>query len=180
MGRLLTCGHWEHAQIMANENQPDQPSKEDLSFAALQAELGDAPAPAAPAPEEQAPEPLHEPASGMGAAEKPSPEDVADRINARVLTASGGQGNPAWVGGLVFSVLVCFGAYLLPRGANAFGQPLLSYIVMALSLGAAGYNGFALREAGQSSTNKALLTVALALALVAALAAFLARGAPPA
>ncbi len=164
---------------MPEENQPKPPPKEDLSFAALQAELGETPAPTAPPPEEVPPEPAREPASDSDAAPAPGPEDVTDRINARVLTASGGKGNPAWIGGLVFSVLVCFGAYLLPRGANAFGQPMLSYIVILLALGAAIYNGLAVREAGQAAKDRGMSTIGLVLGLVAALAAFLARGTPP-
>jgi len=183
--------------------QKQKPPQESLSFEALSRELGDtwqsltpseddtearsATEPASSQPSSTAFDALEEePAletrkSGGRRVPRPIPAvpkvsgEMADRLNARVLSASAPKARPMWVESLLTGVAACI-TFFFFRRAPAFAgvREILYYVVLLVCAGAVFWSGYGFTKS-ETLLGRRLCLAGLALGILAALGAILSR-----
>lgn len=101
--------------------------------------------------------------------------EMADRLNARVLSASAPKARPMWVESLLTGT-AAFITFIFFRRAPAFAgvREILYYVSMLVSAGAVFWSGYSFTKS-ETSLGRRLCLAALALGVLAALGAILSR-----
>ena len=167
------------AQQPPQTNQEQE--QESLSFEALMQDLGETPATETPPPTSAQPSaPAAAPAEEAAPPKPADPSkpwaDMLDPNSTRVLTGSTKRATPMWVSSLfVGGMALIFSIPLaLNDGFKPF-QPMLSYSIMLLAVGAALWALYGMLSGSESGRGRKLCGIGLALSVLAILIAFATR-----